>query len=127
MFTSLISYLFNKNNKIWLEKQIIRHKNLKSNEKLILLELSDYVNIGYKSTGIDYCFPSIKTLSNNLNISCRTIITCIKLLEKNKFISIKKEINHSNKYKILSNNFNSQKTKTKKLNNFGSEKISLPQ
>jgi DNA-binding Lrp family transcriptional regulator len=119
----ILPIIFNKDNKTNLKRQILKEKKLTPTERLILMDICDYIDIGYHKEKINYAYCSYIHLSEELGISKKTVINSIKKLEYLKYIKIEKTKNSTNKYFLLSNNF----TKNKNFeDDTSSEKITPP-
>lgn len=124
-----IPFLFQKYNKINLKRQILTNKKLSSNEKIVLMEIYDFIDISYNKKNIDFCYLTIETIVEDTGISKKTVIQSIKKLEKLNFIKVDREFKRSNHYYFLSNNFNkkvkSEKEKSKSVKFTPKEKAEL--
>lgn len=63
-------------------KKILKSKDISSNCKLILCYLLSYTGAGLT------CFPSIDTISNDLNLGKRTVIRCLKEAREQHMIDV---------------------------------------
>lgn len=101
----IIPVLYNKQSKKSIEVQIMSDNHLKPNEKVLLWHLQRFINISYSKNGLKYCYPSISYLSKLIGVSDRQVINIIKNLERLDYIFVDRDYS-SNRYYILSNNFN---------------------
>ena len=62
-------------------KKILRDKTISSNTKLVLCYMLSFTGGGVT------CFPSIRTMADDLNISSRTVIRCLSEAEDKNLIS----------------------------------------
>ncbi len=83
-----------------ISNDIIKSKILTPNEKLVHICLTTYAN----EDGI--CFPSIKEIASDCNMTKNTVITMIKGLEEKKFLIkelryLENKGNATNMYKLF--------------------------
>lgn len=64
-----------------LDKEILKDKNLKSNEKLVLIYL-----IGYNNSDLEYSFPTYKQIKDDTGISIKTLAKIFNSLEDKGYI-----------------------------------------
>lgn len=118
---------FNKENKIWIQKEIRRKKDLNAIEKLIFQEICDFVQSAFIYQKKDYCSNTYKELCELLSISETTLTRSLKKLADLNYINIEK-ISHKNNYRILDNNFtNKNEVTSSYFKNEGNDKKSYQQ